>query len=152
VLLSAALAVILDTAFTVEWSTPLCTRDYQQWSGRIAGAYGFPLPYGRPSIGTSLEQHVMVHVYAFNMAVLSAALFPLARAAAGARPPRVVATIANATVAMAGLVLVGRIYLLWQPVTVLTYAGERYREMRPIGLVALPPIECRPSRFWFGSE
>lgn len=73
-------ALLLEGLVVVSWWRPYCDR---QEDGPGAMAFGFPLPYGEPSVALSLTWHVMPLAYAFDIAVLAGLAYPVARWAFG---------------------------------------------------------------------
>ena len=153
VLFFTSLAALLDSAITVEWSTPLCTRAYRGWSGPIGSVYGFPLPYERPSIAFSLHHDVLLGAYVIDIALLALALFACLHVVARRFPPRAFLAVALAALGLALAVVGCRAALLWHPARSISYGPEeRYSQFRPVGLVGLEHTDCTPSAFWFGTE
>src|SRR5688572_28118205 len=76
VVAALVLATWLDLLVTIEWSYPYCM---QPADGPAYPAVGFPLPYAAASHVSSLEFLLMPHVFALNLLLIGAALYPLVR-------------------------------------------------------------------------
>src|SRR6187399_2755691 len=67
---------LLEVLCTVEWSYPYCSN---QDSGPAFAVTGMPLPYMHYSGVSSLEYLFMPHVYAANLFLLAALVYPVCR-------------------------------------------------------------------------
>jgi hypothetical protein len=159
ILLSVAIVSVLESFASVEWSSPSCSHAYQSWNGPISAVFGFPFPYMRWSLASSLHYLVMVHVYLLDIALLSGAAYPLVRMlTARIRKPFVRLTVGGTAVVLCGLMVALRVHLVassvWSPVGSMAFA-EPYFAFRPVGVTGtgiFPRYECRPSPFWFGKR
>lgn len=150
-LLSVGLVLLCEMLVTLEWSSPLCTREYQSWNGPISGAYGAPFPYLRWSMASSLEYYVMVRVYLINIGLLSLVFYPLVSWLVGrVKRPSLLARLGDVGAGLCGLVIAWRLFLvalgLWIPSASIAFLGEeRYTEFRPVGIATFPDNECTES-------
>jgi len=153
-LFSVGLASIVEVLITVEWSFPCC--ESPSCDGPLSAVFGFPFPYVRWSLASSLQYLVLPHVYLANVGMLSLLTYFLVRRLVPAEPgsPRRL-RMGLLGLTLCTVVVAWRIFLLegssWLPVRSIELA-ESYREFRPVGLSLDAHYQCTPSEFWYGTR
>jgi hypothetical protein len=156
-LLTAAIAVGLESIITVEWTYPYCLGPTD---GSAYAAQGWPLPYWMWNGVASLEHDFLPHVYLLNVLLISLLLFPAIRwvwnRAFSGLPGWMRSSIAIAAalllLSQLGLtILMVNIGALRPSTNFLLANDNRYSDLRPVrvGLHRSNAPVCTPSSFWF---
>jgi hypothetical protein len=158
-LLSLMMAILLQYFFSLEWSLPVC-QNTAEWVD--SAALGFPFPYMKWSGVSSMQYDVMVHIYAFNVLIITAVIFIFLRKIYAQVLP---ATKNKTHIAISFLSLLCLILVLVLSIllfqnqgltSVMNIAhsenGAQYMDYRPVGWAIQSDVSdynCKPSDFWF---
>lgn len=149
--LAFGVACVLESFFTIEWSYPYCSNPD---SGPAYPVMGMPMPYTVFGGVSSLEYIFMPHVYAANLLLLTAFVYPVSTWLVRSKLRAKVAGAAG----LAGAGFAGVLLALGLGIGALIPVGSiadggfmRYEELRPVALGFYPAgmDRCKPSRFWF---
>lgn len=143
------------TTLMLEWSSPYCNKPED---GPAYAAFGAPFPFLRFGGASSEEYDFMPHIYALDIALLAAVIWPAVRFAAARLAPHW-PKVAAAIFGLGGVVLcllTGLVVTVemssrgWRPVvSIANPPWDAYSEFRPIGFTIGPHYDCTPSAYWF---
>ena len=137
-----AAALIIETFFAWAWWHPYCNK---QDDGPGAEAFGIPLPYGEPSLISSLEVQFLPHVYVLNIALLGLLVSPLFWLAFRQWQSKIVTVIGTVIL---GLLMIANAYWalqVYRPTTELMASWEvegSYWDYRPTFLMEVGDNRC----------
>lgn len=156
--LAFGVAFFIDRCAPVEWTFPHCNN---AWDGPASAVFGFPLPYERWTMATSLVYEFVPESFILNTLFVASLLLLTTNgvlALLWGRWRRQM-TLWAGRVGLALCLWFTLTYLavlslgFWVPTTsVFLPTEDGYSSLRPVGLSLGHDYDCTPSEFWFGSE